>query len=62
MTLEEAIKNNTHLGKYIKELQQKNIAMPAFMTQLPRDIDKKDVNVIYPVGDTIFIHIEGAPK
>lgn len=62
MTLEEAIKNNTHLGKYIKELQQKNIAMPVFMTQLPRDIDKKDVNVIYPVGDPIFIHIYGTPK
>ncbi|MDD5474575.1 MAG: type II/IV secretion system ATPase subunit [Candidatus Methanoperedens sp.] len=61
MTLDEAIKNNPHLGKYVRELQQKNIAIPAFMPQLPRDIDKKDVNVIYPVGDPIFIHIYGTP-
>jgi len=61
MTLEEAIKNNPHLGKYIREFQEKNNATPAFMPQLSRDIDKKNVNVIYPVGDPIFIHIYGTP-
>jgi flagellar protein FlaI len=62
MTLEEAIKNNPHLGKYLRDFQEKNGAMPGFMPQLSRDLDKKNINVIYPVGDPIFIHIYGTPK
>ncbi len=61
MTLEEAIKNNPHLGKYAKEFQEKN-AMPSFVPQLSRDLDKTNINVIYPVGDPIFIHIYGTQK
>src|SRR3970282_2349086 len=62
MTLEEAIKNNPHLGKYLSVFQEKNGTMPVFMPQLARDIDKTNVNVIYPVGDPIFIHLYGNPK
>ncbi|MCZ7357051.1 MAG: type II/IV secretion system ATPase subunit [Candidatus Methanoperedens sp.] len=62
MTFEEAIKNNPHLGKYVKEFQEKNGVIPTFVPQLSRDIDKKNVNVIYPVGDPIFIHIYGNAK
>ncbi|MFZ2410242.1 MAG: type II/IV secretion system ATPase subunit [Candidatus Methanoperedens sp.] len=61
MTLEEAIKNNPHLGKYVRELQEKTGSVPAFVPQLPRDIDKKNINLIYPVGDPIFIHVYGSP-
>ncbi|MCZ7392702.1 MAG: type II/IV secretion system ATPase subunit [Candidatus Methanoperedens sp.] len=62
MTLEEAVKNNPHLGKYLREFQEKNGTIPEFVPQLSRDIDKKNVNAIYPVGDPIFIHIYGTPK
>lgn len=62
MTLEEAIKNNPHLGKYLGVFQEKNGALPTFTPQLARDIDKTNVNVIYPVGDPIFIHLYGNPK
>ncbi len=59
MTLEEAIKNNPHLGAYIREFQEKNSKIPDFVPQLSRDIDKKNVNVIYPIGDPLFIHVHG---
>jgi flagellar protein FlaI len=59
MTLEEAIRNNPHLGAYVREFNEKNGVIPVFAPQLSRDIDKKNVNVIYPVGDPLFIHIYG---
>ncbi len=62
MTLEEAIKNNPHLEKYLRDFQEKTGTIPVFQPQLSKDIDKKNVNVIYPVGDPIFIHIYGTPK
>ncbi len=62
MTLEEAIKNNPHLGAYVREFNEKNGAIPDFVPQLSRDIDPKKVNVIYPVGDPLFIHIYGTPN
>ncbi|HLB70033.1 MAG: type II/IV secretion system ATPase subunit [Candidatus Methanoperedens sp.] len=59
MTLEEAIKNNPHLGAYVREFNKKSGVIPDFVPQLARDIDKKNVNVIYPIGDPLFIHIFG---
>ncbi len=62
MDLDEAIKTNPHLGKYLKEFQEKTGVVPTFIPQLSRDMDKKKVNVIYPVGDPLFIHLYGTPK
>ncbi len=61
MTLEEAVKNNPHLGKYFGVFKEKNGTVPDFVPQLSREIDKKNINIIYPVGDPIFIHIYGTP-
>lgn len=61
MTLDEALKNNSHLGNYIQQFQEKNGTMPQFLPQLSRDMDQKNINVIYPVGDPIFIHLYGTP-
>ncbi|GFO97194.1 type II secretion system protein E [groundwater metagenome] len=62
MTLEEAVKNNPHLGKYVKEFHDKNSSVPEFQPQLSRDIDVFFINIVYPVGDPIFIHVYGTPK
>ena len=62
MELEEAIKNNQHLGLYLRKFQEQTGVLPSFIPQLSRDIDKKNINVIYPVGDPIFIHLYGTEK
>lgn len=62
MELEEAIKNNQHLGLYLRKFQEQTGVLPSFIPQLSRDVDKKNINVIYPVGDPIFIHLYGTQK
>ncbi|WP_099212045.1 type II/IV secretion system ATPase subunit [Thermococcus henrietii] len=61
-TLEEAMARNPHLRKYIDQFRKKYGKMPEFYAQLSRDM--KDImypNIIYPVGDPIFIHIYADP-
>ena len=62
MTLEEAMKNNPHLVSYVREFQEKNGVVPDFVPQLSREVDKRNINVIYPIGDPLFIHIFGTPS
>lgn len=62
MTLEEAVKNNPHLGDYIHKFQENKNEIPSFLPQLSTDMDKKSINAIYPVGDPIFIHIFATPE
>lgn len=55
--LQQAMVNNPHLAAYVAEFTQKNEA-PQFHERLNRDMKSlKRVNVIYPVGDPIFIHL-----
>ncbi|WP_297516594.1 type II/IV secretion system ATPase subunit [Thermococcus sp.] len=61
-TLEEAMARNPHLRKYIDQFRKKYGKMPEFHAQLSRDM--KDImypNILYPVGDPIFIHIFADP-
>jgi len=62
MELDEAVKNNPHLGIYLKNFQEQTGVLPSLIPQLSRDIDKKNINVIYPVGDPLFIHLYGTQK
>ncbi|MDD9953780.1 MAG: type II/IV secretion system ATPase subunit [Candidatus Woesearchaeota archaeon] len=55
--LNEATQKFPHLAKYIEEQQKKNIH-PEFYEELNRDMSSMETpNLIYPVGDPIFIHI-----
>ncbi|MGB9636202.1 MAG: type II/IV secretion system ATPase subunit [Thermoplasmata archaeon] len=57
-TLEEVIAKNPHLGDYLNQLAGKGIPKPVFMERLTEDVARqKNPNIIYPVGDPIFIHI-----
>lgn len=57
-SLKEAFKDNPHLMRYVDEWVRAGRPMPEFMEQLSRDLRyRKIVNVIYPVGDPIFIHV-----
>lgn len=56
--LSEAIGRNHHLGEYVRVWEQQYGTTPEFHEQLTYDMRYlKTPNLIYPVGDPIFIHI-----
>ncbi|MFP4118730.1 MAG: type II/IV secretion system ATPase subunit [Candidatus Woesearchaeota archaeon] len=56
--LSEAKKKFAHVREYMKELSKQNILEPAMVKKPSKnDLVDNKVNVIYPVGDPIFIHI-----
>ena len=57
---DEAIIRNPHLAEYLKDFQKDHNALPGFVTQLGSEMAlEKTPNILYPVGDPIFIHIYG---
>lgn len=58
---EEALKNNKVLSDYIINFQKEHSIIPSFVTtNIPREMSlEKTPNIIYPVGDPVFIHIYG---
>ena len=58
--IEVAMARNPHLRRYVEEFVKKTGKFPEFYAQLSRDMkDIKYPNILYPVGDPIFIHIYG---
>jgi flagellar protein FlaI len=56
--LEEVIVRNPHLGQYLSLLSAQGIPQPVFLEHLTEDVAKqKNPNILYPVGDPIFIHL-----
>jgi flagellar protein FlaI len=56
--LENALKRNPHLRRYLDEVRKREGAVPTFVPQLTRDMKALPrPNILYPVGDPIFIHI-----
>ncbi len=63
MDIDEAIKNNPHLADYLRKMEGELSTEPEFVESLSRDMgDAEKVNLIYPVGDPIFIHIYSLPS
>ncbi|MHB8586659.1 MAG: type II/IV secretion system ATPase subunit [Thermoplasmatota archaeon] len=57
-TLEDALAQNPHLEAYLLDYRKARGALPTFRPSLGRDLkDAKAVDVLYPVGDPIFIHV-----
>jgi len=55
------IERNPHLNVYLQNYAQKTKQTPKFMDTLSRDVGKESaVDVVYPVGDPIFIHLHGS--
>jgi len=55
---EETMSKNPHLGQYIKRYEQESGLTPDFHEQLTYDMRYiKIPNIIYPVGDPIFVHV-----
>jgi len=58
--IETAMARNPHLRRYVDEFVKRTGKFPDFYPQLSRDMKEiKYPNLIYPVGDPIFIHIYG---
>jgi len=58
--IEAAMARNPHLRAYVEDFMKKVGKFPEFYPQLTRDMkDIKYPNLIYPVGDPVFIHIYG---
>ncbi len=54
----QTLSRNPHLKKYVDEFVEKTGTRPEFHLQLSRDMEYVVLpNIIYPVGDPIFIHI-----
>ena len=54
----DALSKNPHLMRYIDDLAKRGRPLPEYMEQLSRELRYRDeVNIVYPVGDPIFIHI-----
>jgi flagellar protein FlaI len=52
------MERNPHLREYVASFARKTGMMPEFQIQLNRDLGElKEINLIYPVGDPIFIHV-----
>ncbi len=57
---DEAQRRNQHLPEYLNEFKKSKNSIPLFITELSREMAlEKTPNIIYPVGDPIFIHIYG---
>ena len=56
--LDVALKRNPHLKRYLDNFRKREGTIPNFVVQLSRDMKALPrPNIIYPVGDPIFIHI-----
>jgi flagellar protein FlaI len=56
-----ALENNPHLNVYLQDYAQKSKQKPSFVETVSRDLAKDGiVDLLYPVGDPIFIHIHGS--
>ncbi|HIJ16390.1 MAG TPA: type II/IV secretion system ATPase subunit [Thermoplasmata archaeon] len=57
----KVLERNPHLNVYLQRYAQQTNQSPKFMDTLGRDLGKEaTVDVIYPVGDPIFIHLHGS--
>ncbi|MEM4499929.1 MAG: type II/IV secretion system ATPase subunit [Candidatus Woesearchaeota archaeon] len=62
LDLDEARVKYPHLDRYLKELEDKGIT-PDWYQELNRNlINIENINIIYPVGDPIFIHLYKDPE
>lgn len=60
--INQAMKKFPHLNSYVNRISQSE-GMPEFKVQLDRSLrELESPNIIYPVGDPIFIHISRGEK
>jgi flagellar protein FlaI len=54
----EIIDKNSHLLRYLNELKNMGYGIPSYVVQLSRNMRyERNINIIYPIGDPLFVHI-----
>ncbi|MGQ0536386.1 MAG: type II/IV secretion system ATPase subunit [Methanobacteriota archaeon] len=62
-TLEDAVARNPHLADYLSRWAAAGKPAPRFYPSVSRDLKSvKPLNLIYPVGDPIFVHLVVEPE
>lgn len=62
-SLAQARKRNPHLHQYIKSLKSRGVGEPVLRNRVDRDLkDQDEINIIYPIGDPLFVHVYGTEK
>ena len=57
----KVLERNPHLNVYLQRYAQETNQSPKFVDTLGKDLGKEaTVDVVYPVGDPIFIHLHGS--
>ncbi|MDK2790264.1 MAG: archaeal flagellar protein FlaI [Methanothermococcus sp.] len=57
-----SMNRNPHLRRYVEQFKKTHLKVPEFMVSLSRELKEiKYPNILYPIGDPIFIHIYGSP-
>jgi archaeal flagellar protein FlaI len=57
LSVEEARRINPHLAHYLDEYEKKTGIAPKFFAKLSADDNADPLDIVYPVGDPIFIHV-----
>jgi flagellar protein FlaI len=56
--LKKVMRRHPHLMEYVQNFMRAHRDPPEFLAALTRDMGNlESVNVIYPVGDPLFVHI-----
>ena len=56
--LKKAMRKNPHLLEYVQEFVRRHRSPPEFHPVVERKMgDEQQVNVIYPIGDPLFVHV-----
>jgi len=56
--LKKAMRKNPHLLEYVQEFVSRHRSPPEFHPVVERKMgDEQQVNVIYPIGDPLFVHV-----
>jgi flagellar protein FlaI len=59
---DKALDRHPHLRRYIDDWRDRTGRRPEFTVAISRDADERDqVDLVYPVGDPLFIHVHGDP-
>jgi archaeal flagellar protein FlaI len=60
--LEDALQRNPHLREYLDAWSQEGQAAPAYHAVLTSELKNvRPLNILYPVGDPVFIHVVQGP-
>ena len=62
VSLEKQLESNPHLLNYLTDVKERTGNLPKYMDMVTRDDYEREPNVVYDVGNSVFIHIHFTDK